>query len=197
MATFNFGIKDAMYAKMDEATPGVPGVPVPMPTAKAFSFTSESSVTTIFADDVAMFTIGGAETMTGEYTCLGLPEEFLTENLGFVKQAIGGLTPSLQPSNFIFQFITTTQDQAGVQKRRLYIFYNVLATRSGFETTGKEAEVTANTPVFPFTMSTHPDIVDSLGNPVPYIVIDETAETAGVFAEYKTKIFMPTDLPTP
>lgn len=105
-----FGLKSLYYAICTVANDGTAtyGTPVAWPGAVSITLDSSGDNANFYADNIVYYTGNGASGYSGSVETAGVPESFLTDVLGMIKDTKGVIAESasapVQPFALLFQF---------------------------------------------------------------------------------------------
>lgn len=146
-----FGLKNVHVWPITETSDnGKPtyGTVINWPGATELSMDAEGSSDTFYADDSAYYVGVSDNGYSGSLTSADVPEEFLTEVMGEIKDSGGALFESsdTEPKEFAIAF-----EFKGDKKKRRHLFYRCTAERPSVGSSTKEDSVEPNTPAVNIT----------------------------------------------
>lgn len=140
MPKIKYGVHDCWFAKATIAENGSAtyGTVNTMPGARSWNVDPDGETTNYYADDKKYYVEQANNGYTGDMTFAMLPEVFLTEILGMLKDSKNNLfeDPDVQTAHFAFGGIYNTD-----AKKRKFVFYNVVASRPADNHTTKERTI--------------------------------------------------------
>lgn len=146
-----YGLSNAhvwpITAVSDEGVPTY-GAVINMPGATEMSLDAEGSSDPFYADDSVYYQGTANNGYSGSITLADLPDEFLTEIMGEIKDANGARfeNADVQPKEFAIAF-----EFKGDAKKRRHVFYRCTATRPSVASSTKEDSIEPNTQELDFT----------------------------------------------
>ena len=139
-----FGLSNCYYSVLNEQA-GTYGTPVAMPGAVSLSLDQEGETNKFRADNIDYYTSVSNNGYSGDLELALIPDSFLTDVMGEVKESGSGLQYELadampKPFALLFQF-------EGDQKATRHVLYNCKATRPtvGSQTTDTTIEPVTET----------------------------------------------------
>ena len=190
MPKIKYGIKDCWFAKATIAADGSAtyGTVTKIPGARSFNMDADGETTEYYADDQKYFVQQANNGYAGTMTFAMLPEAFLTEILGMVKDSKNNLfeDPDVQTEHFAIGGIYSTDS-----KKRKFVFYNVVASRPADNHTTKEQTITPDEDVLNLTAS--PIFNSGLNRWMTKLSTTETTSDAD-YESFDTEVYQPTAL---
>lgn len=154
----------------------------------------ESDTELFYADDIAYATLSANSSRTITLGLCNLEDNLRRYGCGYKPADNGAFVDTGSKSYMAIQYIELCKDvDTGETFRRLHIFYKCQLSGQPKEST--ETNEDKLSPVeyeCEFTAMGNPDIVDQNGNAIAYAYVDESAETADIFANFTKQIYKPT-----
>lgn len=155
---------------------------------------SESENEIFYADDIAYATLGGNSVRKVTLNLCNIENNLRTYGCGY-KSDSNGLMVNTGTKNYLaVQFIQRCKDvDTGEEFRRLHILYKCQVSGQPKEST--ETNEDKLTPVeweVELSAMGNPAVTNKAGTPIDYVVVDESPETADIFANYTKQIYKPT-----
>ena len=150
-----------------------------------------------YADNVIHVQLFGQVSTEGTLKCYQFPTDFVQNHMGKKLLANGGLKDTPNKKSFAFMFQTTITDEFGENKNQLYIYYNVKAGATSIVAQTDEDKLNPNEFELPLIVSQNNFVLDDDGEPTTYMMIDESDDTAGLFAMAYEQVILPTTVGTP
>ena len=145
-----YGISHCYYAKATISTTGTAtyGTPVALPGAVSLSLDAEGDTNKFYADNIAYFTSVANNGYSGDLELAKVPDEFLTDCLGYIRDAAGVLVEDAGAvgEHFALMF----QFEGDVNAKRT-VLYNCVATRPTVAGSTKEESIEPETETISIT----------------------------------------------
>lgn len=154
-----YGLSNVHYAPVVPGEGGAVtyGTPVAWPGAVSLAMSPVGDTSPFYADNVQYFVAVNNGGYEGDYESAQVPESFLTDIMGYVKDTKGIISEysNIQPKEFalLFQF---EGDQSGTR----HIFYNCKCARPNIE--GKTTEDSIEVQTMTASLTASPRVKDSL-----------------------------------
>lgn len=182
-----YGIKNCFYAKATISTTGTATytTPVALPGAVSISFDAQGDINKFFADNIAYFTSVANNGYEGDLELAKIPDDFLTDCLGYIKDSNSVLVEDAgaAPAHFALMF----QFEGDANAKRS-VLYNCVATRPGVSGSTKEESIDPQTETVSISATTVYNSV--LGKDVVKASCTETEST--VYASWLTAVYQTT-----
>ena len=182
-----YGIKNCYYAKATIATTGTAtySTPVALPGAVSISFDAQGDMNKFFADNIAYFTSVANNGYEGDLEIAKIPDDFLTDCLGFIKDANDVLVEDAgaAPAHFALMF----QFEGDANAKRT-VLYNCVATRPAVNGSTKEESIEPQTETISISATTVYNSV--LGKDVVKASCTETQST--VYGSWLSSVYQTT-----
>lgn len=181
-----YGLSNCYYAVLDE-TAGTYGTPCALPGAVTLSLDQDGDTNKFRADNIDYYTSISNNGYSGDLELALIPDSFLTDVMGEVKDATNGLqyeTGDAKPKAFAFLF----QFEGDANATR-HVLYNCKATRPtlGSQTTDTTIEPVTET----INLTATARNVQIAGETKP-LVKAKCAPTDDAYANFFTQVQMPT-----
>lgn len=139
-----FGLRNVCYSKITITEDGTYtyAYPVKIPGAVSLSLSASGDSTDFFADDSIYFNQTANQGYEGDLSVALIPESFLTDIMGIVKDKNGAL---LENADAVVSPFALGFEVQGDKRGRRTWFYNCTASRSNQEANTKESSVTPAT----------------------------------------------------
>lgn len=148
-----YGIKNCYYAVATISSTGTAtySTPVAMPGAVSISLDAQGDTTKFYADNIVYFTTVANNGYEGDLELAKVPDTFLTDCLGFVRDASGVLVEDAgaNPAHFALMF----QFEGDVNAKRT-VLYNCVASRPQISGSTKEENIEPQTESISITATT-------------------------------------------
>ena len=148
-----YGIKNCYYAVATIGTTGAAtySTPVALPGAVSISLDAQGDTSKFYADNIVYFTTVANNGYEGDLELAKVPDQFLTDCLGFVRDAKGVLVEDAgaTPAHFALMF----QFEGDVNAKRT-VLYNCVASRPTIEGSTKEESIEPQTETISITATT-------------------------------------------
>ena len=148
-----YGIKNCYYAVATISSTGTAAysTPVAMPGAVSISLDAQGDTTKFYADNIVYFTTVANNGYEGDLELAKVPDTFLTDCLGFVRDASGVLVEDAgaNPAHFALMF----QFEGDVNAKRT-VLYNCVAARPQISGSTKEENIEPQTETISLTATT-------------------------------------------
>lgn len=144
MSKVKFGLRSVHYSKItvDETGKYTYAPPVAIPGAVSLSASASGDSSDFFADDSIYFSDTANQGYEGDLEVALVPESFLTDILGEVKDSNGALIENADASTSAFALMFEVQ---GDVKGRRICFYNCTASRPNQDANTVESSKTPST----------------------------------------------------
>lgn len=159
---------------------------------RTVSVETEQESTNFYADDQVHLTITGNKSMSGSITLYQLPQNFLTNHLGYSVDSNGALTDTGTYKPFAFGYVELVTDALGNTTEQLKVYYNCKASAPTSESTTDEDAAEAKEIEVPITISPSQFVRDN-GRAVSELTLKKTDLNAATFDGAKKTIYMPTN----
>ncbi len=181
-----YGLSNCYYAVLDE-TAGTYGAPAALPGAVSLSMDQDGDTNKFRADNIDYYTSISNNGYSGDLELALIPDSFLTDVMGEVKDATTGLqyeTGDAKPKPFAFLF----QFEGDANATR-HVLYNCKATRPtlGSQTTDTTIEPVTET----INLTATARNVQIAGETKP-LVKAKCAPTDAAYANFFTQVQLPT-----
>lgn len=153
-----YGLQNVYVAKRTVTDGTVTyGTPKAIPGAKSTDLAPTGETTPIYADNIEYITLNSNQGYNGSINFTVIPDWFLEEFMGYVKDANGMLVEDAdaQPVPFALMF----QFENDVKAKR-HVFYNCVATRPNVASSTKEASITSNDKTLNITARVDSEIIE-------------------------------------
>lgn len=157
MEKIEYGLQNVYVAKRTVTDGTVTyGTPKAIPGAKSTDLAPTGETTPIYADNIEYITLNSNQGYNGSINFTVIPDWFLEEFMGYVKDANGMLVEDAdaQPVPFALMF----QFENDVKAKR-HVFYNCVATRPNVASNTKEASITSNDKTLNITARVDSEVV--------------------------------------
>lgn len=148
-----YGIKNCYYAVATISTTGTAtySTPVAMPGAVSISLDAQGDTSKFYADNIVYFTTVANNGYEGDLELAKVPDTFLTDCLGFIRDASGVLVEDAgaNPAHFALMF----QFEGDVNAKRT-VLYNCVASRPQIAGSTKEESIEPETESISITATT-------------------------------------------
>lgn len=148
-----YGIKNCYYAVATISTTGTAtySSPVALPGAVSISLDAQGDTTKFYADNIVYFTTVSNNGYEGDLELAKVPDQFLTDCLGFIRDASGVLVEDAgaTPAHFALMF----QFEGDVNAKRT-VLYNCVASRPTVAGATKEESIEPQTETISITATT-------------------------------------------
>lgn len=158
MEKIEYGLQNVYVAKRTVTDGTVTyGTPKAIPGAKSTDLAPTGETTPIYADNIEYITLNSNQGYNGSINFTVIPDWFLEEFMGYVKDANGMLVEDAdaQPVPFALMF----QFENDVKAKR-HVFYNCVATRPNVASNTKEASITSNDKTLNITARVDSEVVE-------------------------------------
>ena len=149
-----YGIKNCYYAVATiNSTTGTAtyGTPAALPGAVNLSLDAQGDTNKFYADNIVYFVSAANNGYEGSLELAKIPDEFLTNVLGFVKDGSSVLVESADAP--VVHFALTFQFE-GDQHAKRHVLYNCTATRPALSGATKEDSITPQTETIDISATT-------------------------------------------
>ena len=123
----HFGLKNAFYFPMTEATDPVSGevtttygAPVKWPGAVSIGLSNNASQEDFYADDGVYYVTSSASSYEGDFESASVPRQFKKDIYGFIEDSNGALIETKNPVTKYFAFAFETSGDIGGQRTVFY-----------------------------------------------------------------------------
>ena len=173
-----FGLRNVHYSKITIGANGAYtyGTPVKIPGAVKLTGSASGDSSDFFADDSVYFSDASNQGYEGELELALVPESFLTDILGEVRDSNGALIENADAKINPFALLFEVQ---GDEKGRRVCFYNCTATRPNQDAQTQEKSKTPSTQTMSLKMM--PRLSDKKVKVVLPLTEDNTAAYNGFF----------------
>ena len=148
-----YGIKNCYYAVATISSTGTAtySTPVALPGAVSISLDAQGDTSKFYADNIVYFTTVANNGYEGDLELAKVPDTFLTDCLGFVRDASGVLVEDAgaNPAHFALMF----QFEGDVNAKRT-VLYNCVASRPQIAGSTKEESIEPETESINITATT-------------------------------------------
>lgn len=148
-----YGIKNCYYAVATISATGTAtySTPVAMPGAVSISLDAQGDTSKFYADNIVYFTTVANNGYEGDLELAKVPDTFLTDCLGFIRDASGVLVEDAgaNPAHFALMF----QFEGDVNAKRT-VLYNCVASRPQIAGSTKEESIEPETESISITATT-------------------------------------------
>lgn len=145
-----YGIKNCFFAKATLTTTGAAtyGTPSALPGAVSISLGAEGDTSPFYADNVVYFTSVSNNGYSGDLELAKIPDDFLTECLGYTTDSNGVLIEDAgaTPAHFALMF----QFEGDVNAKRT-VMYNCVASRPDVASSTKAESIEPQTETISIT----------------------------------------------
>jgi len=182
-----YGIKNCYYAKATISTTGTATytTPVALPGAVSISFDAQGDMNKFFADNIAYFTSVANNGYEGDLEIAKIPDEFLTDCLGFIKDANDVLVEDAGAAPVHFALMFQFEGDANAKRT---VLYNCVATRPAVNGSTKEESIEPQTETISISATTVYNSV--LGKDVVKASCTETQST--VYGSWLSSVYQTT-----
>lgn len=154
---------------------------------------NESDVELFYADNIAYATLSGNSTRKITLGLCNIENNLRTYGCGYKSADNGLMIDTGSKSYLAVQFIEKCKDvDSGEEFRRLHIFYRCkINGQPKEETETNEDKLSPVEWEVELSSMGHPNITNSKGKLIDYVVVDETADNKSIFENYTKQIYRP------
>lgn len=176
-----FNLSNVHIAKITETDGKITyGTPFAMPGAVSLNGDPEGDTTPFYADGIKYYIATSNQGYSGDLEIALIPEEFLTQILGQVKDSNGALIESADDISKRFALMGEIDGDA---KKRRFVYYDCTAARPSSEMNTKEESIEPQTDTLSLTMT--PRNTDK----VIKAVIEPNESNKEIYDTFFTKVY--------
>lgn len=182
-----FGLKNVRWATWDDST-GSYGTPKAWPGAVTLGLDKEGDTDTFYADDgpYASFVSNGG--YSGSLESAVVPEEFLTECVGLVKDANGAIVEATDGESK--EFALMFEVSSNKEPERL-VLYSCTASRPGINANTRTSSTSPDTQSVDIACGTHTFTLDGEERDFVLGKLRRTEDTKTAYSKFFEKVYEP------